>query len=313
MSKVTVVRIENDDLILEVANYGAAIVRFESKKDGINMVTSYLDVDLYSDNAGPYLGATIGPTAGRLQDAQVGSLKVKPNDGKLQLHGGVKGAHHGVFNLDVKGTSITCTAVLDHSEDGYPGLVDYTVRYTLEGADLIIEYEVIPEYPQYLNVTNHSYFNLLGSDSIGTHMIHSNAKQMTLVNADLTNTGALLDVEGTCFDWSQKTLLQDVLNCNHAQYEYTRNLDHFMHGNKLVLETEHKSMTVETQAPGFQVYASNYFDESFIDDTGRIALNHMSLAIEPQEQPNLPNLVDATMYDKAHPFKRSTKYSIVIK
>jgi len=54
-------------------------------------------------------------------------------------------------------------------EDGFPGQVDVTVKYTLTNDNrLILDYHATTTKPTPINMTNHVYFNLAGDVNIKT-------------------------------------------------------------------------------------------------------------------------------------------------
>ena len=74
-----------------------------------------------------------------------------------------------------------------------------TVRYTLSGDALRIEYSATTDKDTVLNLTNHSYFNLAGQgkgDVLG-HVLKIDASRMTPVDATLIPTGR---IEAGCGD-----------------------------------------------------------------------------------------------------------------
>ena len=57
---------------------------------------------------------------------------------------------------------VELTYVSKNGEEGFPGTLTTTVRYTLSGNELRIEYSATTDKDTVLNLTNHSYFNLKG-------------------------------------------------------------------------------------------------------------------------------------------------------
>jgi aldose 1-epimerase len=52
-------------------------------------------------------------------------------------------------------------------EDGFPGEVDVTVKYTLTNDHrLILDFHATTTKPTPINMTNHAYFNLAGDVNI---------------------------------------------------------------------------------------------------------------------------------------------------
>lgn len=303
--------LKNDDLEISVLDVGATLHTFKSLKDNINIVSAYEDIDLYLGENGPYLGSSVGPVCGRLAHSKFGDVQLVSNEAnQSHLHGGSLGISKTPFQCEVLEERIVCTLRQDHSVDGYPGVCDYTITYQLKGNQLILSHTVTPTTPQFINTTNHSYFNLEGSDSIKDHQFQINADKICLVNEFGWHLGESLNVEGTIFDYRSLKPLSEVIDGTHDQYQFTRNLDHFFYGNKIQLRKGNKVLDVETDRTGFQIYASNYFDEAFTLEGGTLAKNHTSLAIEPQHFNNAPNLGPVEIYDKDHPYTSKTVYTL---
>ena len=50
-------------------------------------------------------------------------------------------------------------------EEGYPGNLNVSIKYTIEENNTLkIEYQVVSDKDTYVNLTNHSYFNLSGCE-----------------------------------------------------------------------------------------------------------------------------------------------------
>lgn len=304
--------IENGIISIEILSLGAKLLSFKHLSDNINVVLRYQDIETYRNDTGPYLNATIGPIAGRLDAGKLGNygtleLNSKPN----HLHGGTQGLHNQEFEVVETEDSLICTVQVDHTKDGYPSKIRYEVVYRLEGNSLVLSMKAWPEKPQAINMTNHSYFNLDGSETIYDHTLEIKADTVSQLDDTLINKGIPLDITDTVLDFNDNPKLEVCLNGSHDQFVYTRNLDHYYTSQKLVLSTDSKIMTIETSAPGFQIYAANFFDESDIDEYNRPMKQHAGLAIEPQRPANEINYNEETpIHSKDHPFIWKSSYTL---
>ncbi len=311
MSIVQVYSLRNNYLEIQVLNVGATLISMKHLRDNINVVVRYHDLENYINDNGAYLGSSIGPCTGRMANSLLDTVQLVSNEANnSHLHGGSHGIHSAVFECVTHSNYLEFTATVDHSEDGYPGKVDYTITYALEGCELVVTHLAKPHKRQYINTTNHSYFNLIGSDSVLDHEFQINATQMSLVNEFGWYEGKNLSVEGTIFDFLEAKKLDQCVLGKHDQYEYTRSLDHFFHGNHLKLSLDHKVLDVKTDRLGFQVYTANYFDENFKVENGSLAQNFAAIALEPQSFNNEPNLGDYLQYDFDNPYKAQTRYKL---
>ena len=303
--------LENEFLSIEVLNQGAKLLSFKHKSDGVNMVVRYEDIELYKTDTGPYLGSTIGPVAGRVGGGKFGEHQLSLNTPPNQLHSGFEGLHMQEFNVQKTNDSLIFENTIDHSRDGFPGTIQYRIEYKLKGETLELDMKAYPSEPMYLNLTNHSYFNLDGSETIYEHSLKVASQTVSKLDETLLYYGDTIDVQGTTFDFRTKKTLRACLESDHEQYAFTRSLDHYYSVPTLQLYAGNKSLKIETNAPGFQFYAANYFDETFNDEYGRKSKNHAGLAIEPQRPANEVNITkDYPLYSKTSPFEWKTRYSV---
>ena len=66
-------------------------------------------------------------------------------------------------------------------EEGYPGAVDFTVTYRLEGPRLVCEMAGRPDRPTPINLAQHSYYNLGGGGDVRDHVLWIDAPAYTPV------------------------------------------------------------------------------------------------------------------------------------
>src|SRR5262252_5255401 len=126
---------------------------------------------------------------------------VPKNDGDNALHGGLNGFNKKVWTSTETENGVELKYVSKDGEEGFPGNLTTTVRYTWKGNDLRIDYTATTDADTVLNLTNHSYFNLKGQgngDILG-HAMKINAHRYTPVDKNLIPTGELAPVAGTPF------------------------------------------------------------------------------------------------------------------
>ena len=292
------ITLRNDFLELKILKKGVTFVSFKTLKDDINIITSYKDIDEFDNDRGPYLGALIGPLAGRTHVNQYG-LNLDANNGPNHLHGGFDPLSEVEFEVDATEEDAVFTGTHQN--------VAYTVKVFLEDETVVLDLHAIPQEKTPLNLTNHMYFNLLGENDLNHHFVKLDADYYSFVNENLLSTNTLMSVTDSVFDLREGAYVKDLLIQDHPQFKRTRHIDHSFKTNTLTLKTDHKTLKVQATMPYMHMYFSNYFDESFIDEHGRLAKNHAAIAIEPQY---LPNDIDMPMYDKDAPYHETIRYTV---
>ncbi|MEG2832223.1 MAG: hypothetical protein RR923_05510 [Bacilli bacterium] len=151
---------------LSIINYGARVVQLSLCNQ--NIVLGYLDIkDYLKDNC--YLGATLGPTSGRISGSKINLNKkifyLSKNDNENNLHGGKNGFSFKFWKSKIKKKldkiEITYKIRIKNLEDSYPGNRKIQVIYTLfEDNRLLIKYKGSSSKDTLMNMTNHMYFNL---------------------------------------------------------------------------------------------------------------------------------------------------------
>ncbi|KAG9944227.1 aldose 1-epimerase, partial [Aureobasidium melanogenum] len=165
---------------------GAIIQEF--RVAGHNIVQGFPTAEPYKTKNSAYFGETIGRVANRIKNAEIQNLngksyKLTANNGPNALHGGPAGWGKRIFDgptpVNRNGTEAVQFKYLSKDgEEGYPGTVELRVWYIaskkndggVDKTQLEIEYEVElvgDEVEETLvSVTNHSYFNISGKDTI---------------------------------------------------------------------------------------------------------------------------------------------------
>src|SRR5260221_9502860 len=159
-------------------------------------------------NHSPYFGAVVGRSANRIgrgrfqidgREYQV-SLNEK---GRNHLHGGFKGFGKRNWRLvENDASSVTLAITSPDGEEGYPGKVEATVRYSAAAPGTIrMDATATTDAPTLVNLAQHSYFNLDGSPDILDHVVQIFAGSCTPTDKDLIPTGEIVTVAGSDFDF----------------------------------------------------------------------------------------------------------------
>lgn len=203
----------------QVTNIGCAIMQLRvPDRSGVpaDVVLGYDTVEEYIDQP-KYFGAVIGRVGNRIKNSRFSidgkSYAVTPThpDG-TSLHG-------GLYGFDTKAFAHAVGAYQGHEalhfyytsadgEEGYPGNLTLQVTYWLtESGDLGLHYTATTDQATMCNITNHSFFNLLGEGggSIEGHTLWLDAGHYTDCDAGLNTTGEIKSVRGTALDFSVPT------------------------------------------------------------------------------------------------------------
>jgi aldose 1-epimerase len=186
-------------------------------------------------------------------------------------------------------------------EQGFPGTLNTTVRYTLDGGALRIEYGADTDKDTVVNLTNHSYFNLAGQGTgdILRHVVKVDASRMTPVDANLIPTGELKSVEGTPFDFQTPHSIGERIDTDDPQlrlghgYDHNFVLDHpagrLSEAAEVYEPRTGRILRVLTTEPGMQLYTGNFLDGSITGKEGRVYNRRYALCLETQHFPDSPN------------------------
>ena len=223
-----------------------------------------------------YLGALVGRVANRIGGAAFElngkSYPLAANSGPNCLHGGVRGFNQAVWQAREVDGALVLTHVSPDGDEGFPGALEVRVTYSLTADGVLrLDYWAKSDADTLCNLTNHSYFNLLGHDAgtLAGQQAEIFADAITQADENSTPTGALLPVEGTPFDLRKPRDLLEGLAMDHPQLTLGNGYDHnfALHtapvsplslaarvsGGGLVLECL-------TTQPGLQLYTANYLD-----------------------------------------------------
>lgn len=117
-----------------------------------------------------YFGALVGRVANRIGGAAFElngkSYPLAANSGPNCLHGGVRGFNQAVWQAREVDGSLVLTHVSPDGDEGFPGTLEVRVTYSLTADGVLrLDYWAKSDADTLCNLTNHSYFNLLGHDA----------------------------------------------------------------------------------------------------------------------------------------------------
>lgn len=167
--------ITSNGMMVELSTFGAAIqnIALRHESSWRSIVLSYKDEEALCAS-GSYAGRTLAPNAGRIRGGALNICGRKhslaPNDGQNQLHGGKHNLSFTDWAIDELEEAhdyvkIAFTATQPDGLDGFPGNRRYYVSYVIEDTNWIrIVYRAESDQPTYVNLSNHTYWNLAGSE-----------------------------------------------------------------------------------------------------------------------------------------------------
>jgi aldose 1-epimerase len=301
--------LQDGKITVRILTYGGIVTSIEtpdSKGTSANIVQGFDSLDGYVQTGNkPYMGAIIGRYANRLAGGTFKlngkTYNVPKNDGNNALHGGKIGFNKKVWTAKEINDGVELTYVSPNGEEGFPGALTTTVRYTLVGNELRIEYSATTDADTVLNLTNHSYFNLKGQgdgDILGQEM-KIYAKRYTPVDANLIPTGELAPVAGTPFDFLKSTVIGSRIDADNEQLKLAHGYDQNWvldnDGKKVGLAAEAydpssgRVLEVLTDQPGIQFYTGNFLDGTVTGTGGKVYKRRYAFCLETQHYPDSPN------------------------
>lgn len=295
-----------------VTNYGAKVVSLMvPDKNG-----KFDDIVLGDDSIGVYVnhpkdfyyGAAIGRYGNRIGGAKFTldgvEYQLAANNNGNSLHGGPKGFHHCVWDVEQPDNQTLIFSYLSKDgEEGYPGNLTIKMTYKLtDDNEFHIEYEASTDKATVVNLTHHSYFNLAGAGAptINDHILMLNADFYTPVNETLIPTGAIDSVGGTPMDFRTPVMIGERVNdTTFQQIKFGKGYDHNWVLNQVVPGTQvlaakvtepvsGRVMEVFTTEPAIQFYGGNFMTGN-TGKGGKVYPHRGAFCLETQHYPDSPN------------------------
>ncbi|MCR4828358.1 MAG: galactose mutarotase [Bacteroidales bacterium] len=301
-----------------VTNFGARIVtlrvadRNSTLRDvvqGFHTLADYLPENHASD-----FGAVIGRYANRIAGGRFTldgkQFQLPVNNGPNCLHGGPNGWQYQVFDLlEHQSNSLTLRLISPDGDNAFPGTVTLTVRYTLtDNGALRIDYHATSDATTPFNVTNHSYFNLDGTQMspaddgccslILDHLLTIDADRYTPTDNTAIPLAEHAAVTGTPMDFRNAKAIGKEIGADFEQLHIGHGYDHNYVLNtrgdlsrpcaRLESPASGIVMELHTSQPGLQLYTGNFLD-GVMGKEGVSYPRQSAVCLETQNYPDSPN------------------------
>ena len=294
-----------------------------------NVVLGCADLAGY-EMSGAYFGAIIGRFANRIAGGRfridgrevVLSQNAPPNS----VHGGDEGFDRKIWTIEESDeTSVLLGYRSPDGEEGYPGALDVSVRYSVTGGTLRVDYTAVTDAPTVVNLTNHSYFTLAGdgAGSILGHVLELDSDHYLPVDETLIPTGASLPVAGTAMDFRSPHTIGERIRAGTRQLQISRGYDHNYLLNRTRVDAdglafaarcEHpesgRTLEIWTTEPAIDFYSGNFLDGTLVGPAGATYRQSDAFAIEPEHPSNAPNRPgdESTILRPGDVYRSATEY-----
>jgi len=227
---------------------------------------------------------------------------------ELSKNDGGKHHLHGLFNKRVwdssteNGDTVVFTYQSPDGEDGYPGQVNVTVKYTLsEDHRLTLDFHATTSKPTPLNMTNHVYFNLAGhaNGTILDHQMIVPAERYVPLDDEHIPIGNIASVENTPFDFRELTRIGD----HNGELLHGYDIMFIVDGEekrpfgKVIHQTSGRAVSVESTQKGLQFYTGFYLDGvngrngAVYNQFGGLCLETQNYSDSMNNQPTFPSII----------------------
>lgn len=277
--------INHGENALCVLNYGGTIQSLKIKnKNGklVDVVLGYDNIEQYEKTENrTYFGAVCGRVANRIGEGKffVDAIEYKlpKNDKGNCLHGGENGFDKKLFELTASGEDfIVLSTTGQDGEEGFPGEVLLSVKYTFKGGLLMIEYYATTTSTCPAAFTNHSYFNLDGTGTISTHSLQLNSQFFLEIDDNGLAIGVVKSTRGTDLDFAKETELGERISSLKRQRPTIKGIDHYLFCDSGITEyrrfgtlsNSERSLKLDifTNQTGAQIYTGNYIPKGIGKD-----------------------------------------------
>ncbi len=300
--------LENDHLRARITDYGGILVSLEVASGGgprEHVLLGFDGVSGYAQNRGSF-GALLGRNANRIAGGSFAvdgrTYDLSKNENGSTLHGGAVGFSKRFWMVIAANREhVVLRLISADGDQGFPGEVDVTATYRLEGAALSLSFDAHTTAPTPLSLSAHPYFNLdgLGARDCLDHRVEIFADTFLPTDDKQIPTGERRSVAGTVFDFTQPHPIGARIRERDPQLGYGRGYDHYFvlpqeRAGQLRLACRAfaaksgRVLELLTTQRGVQFYSGNNLTGSALGRGGYYRQS-AGFAIEPQGFPNAVN------------------------
>ncbi len=278
--------IKNQQLEVKLLSTGAAI--YSIKYDGKDMVLSPDDKSIYANNTS-YQGAIVGPTAGRVRNAQFeldGNFYDLPKNflNKHNLHG--SDLQNVEYDVKREGNKVEFSKVVH--DPYYQANLDIKIIYQVIDSSLDMEINVKTDNNTIVNMTNHSYFNLGFENLILDHELTIPSSHVWYLD-DESLPQEKVEIEKSVLDFTKGEKIGNK-KIKHEQFDKVVFIDHpfKLSDNTISLYNPVNDirMDVETNQPYVVIYSGNYLADEGLSRNGKSLKQFETICIETQAMPD---------------------------
>lgn len=302
----------SDGMEVAITNYGGALVAIMvPDRDGhmANVIQGHDSIDGCINSPEPFLSTLVGRYGNRICKGRFTmngkEYHLAVNNGPNHLHGGPTGFHARVWDAEqIDQQTLVLRYVSAYYEEGFPGELSMTVRYSLsDDNELIIEYNGKTNKKTVVNMTSHGFFSLAGianpTPTIENLICKINADFYVPIDETSIPTGEILKVKGTPFDFTTPHAIGDQIDADDEQIKNGAGYDHCFVLNKhepgeltfaakVTEPVSGRTMEVYTTEPGVQFYTDNWAD-GYEGQHGATFPRRSAVCFEAQHFPDSPN------------------------
>ena len=327
-----------------LSSLGAGIVSVEvPDREGKleNVCLGYADAADYLED-GPCMGKTAGRYANRIAHGKLSingkDYQLAINCGPHHLHGGPKGFQNKIWDVELLTNGVRFSLFSPDGDENYPANLNVAVEYRWsDDNELSISLEADADAPTVVNLTNHAYWNLNGADAgcALDHILEMKAEKWLVTDSTLAPTGELAEVYDTPMDFTEPKPIGKDIQADFPALKYGKGYDNCwvidkdVEADPLTAEDKNwinkamvedavvlaspqsgRSLHIDTDQPGVQVYSGNWLKGSAPNRSGKGYEDYDGIAIEAQGYPDAPNhpAFPSQTVDPTHPYRRTIVY-----
>lgn len=241
--------------------------------------------------ARPNVSSLIGRYAGRIGGGGItldGHFYPLPGNAKgVITHGGKDSFGSRLWSARrlKSGCGIDLSYVSRDGDNGFPGAMGVSVRYSLKGEALRLDYTARTTKPTVVNLTDHAYFNLSGRGDIYGQSLRIPAPHYLPLDKLHLPTGEIASVSGG-YDWRKSRSLGDGKKLDDT---FVLDGQGLKTAAILTDPTSGRRLTVRTTQASLVVYTASGFNGSLKDSNGDPLAPGAGVALETQGFPDAPN------------------------